>query len=72
VPQVLSEEVGRILLTLNEVHFHNLSADDFVNVVIADVDVFQPLVSYRVGGDEYQALVISADWDCLQVVTKLP
>ena len=71
-PQVLGEEICRIFLPLNEVHFHNFSADDLANVVVADVDVFQPLFSDRVGGDEDRALVITADRDGLKVIAKLP
>ena len=56
--QILCQEVCWVLFPINEEDFHELSLNNFMNIVVADVDMFRPFFGHRVTGNEDQALVI--------------
>ena len=50
--QVFSQQIRRIVITIDEVDFCQATVNDFANVVIPDIDVLQLLFSDWVGGNK--------------------
>ena len=50
--QVLSQQIRRIIITIDKVDFCQAAVNDLMNVMVPDVDVLQSLFSDRVGGDK--------------------
>ena len=61
--QVLSQQIRRIVITIDEVDFCQAAVNDLANVVVPDIDVLRSLFSDRIRGDKDRALVIAADRD---------
>jgi len=59
--QVFGEEVCWIFISVDEEDFCELSLNYFPNVMVADVYVLRLFLSHGITGDEYRALIISAD-----------
>ena len=50
--QVLSQQIRRIVITIDEVDFCQAAVNDLVNIVVPDIDVLRSLFSDRVRGDK--------------------
>ena len=52
--QVLSQQICRIVITIDEVDFSQAAVNDLTNVVVPDIDVLRSLFSDRIRGDKNQ------------------
>ena len=69
--QVFSEHVCRVVISIDEWQVDNFALYNLSNVVIADVDVFESLLSHWVGRNEDWSLIIPADRDWPKLVANL-
>jgi len=60
------------LVTVYKKNTSVLPGDDFSNIMIPDVNMFGTSFGDRVGCDENRTLIVSADRDWLEAVSKLP
>ena len=61
--QVLSQQICRIVVTIDEVDFCQAAVNDLANIMVPDIDVLRSLFSDRIRGDKNRALVITTDRD---------
>ena len=71
-PKVFRQKVCGVLITIDEIEFSEFSRYDFVDVVVANINMLRSLFGDWVRGDKNRALVITADWYRTEAVAKLP
>ena len=50
-PKVLSQQIRRIVITIDEVDFSQAAVNDLANIVVPDIDVLRSLFSDRIRGE---------------------
>ena len=68
-PEILGEEICRVVTAIYEEYFHKTTFDDFTYVVISDVDVFRVFAGNRIRGHEYGTLVIPSNRNSVKLIS---
>jgi hypothetical protein len=71
VGEVLSEHVRRVGVSLYKVETDLLVLYHFSDVVVVDIYVLGAFLLNRIRGNEDCPLVVSAEWDGLDIISQL-